>query len=129
MLQRVTPASIPAPLANYSHATLIPAEARWFHLSGQLGIAADGQIPERVEAQAELCFESILAILAAGGMGPADLVRLNTFLIDPADLPAYMTVRDRYVAAPPPASTLLVVRALARPQFRIEIEAVAARIE
>jgi enamine deaminase RidA (YjgF/YER057c/UK114 family) len=129
MLQRVTPASIPAPLANYSHATLVPPHARWLYLSGQLGVAADGHIPEHVAGQAELCFESILAILAAGGMGPADLVRLNTYLVDPGDLPAYMAVRDRYVAMPPPASTLLVVQALARPQFRIEIEAIAAKIE
>ncbi len=37
-----------------------------------------------------------------------------------------MAVRDRYVGEPPPASTLLVVKALARPRFKIEIEAVAA---
>jgi enamine deaminase RidA (YjgF/YER057c/UK114 family) len=37
-----------------------------------------------------------------------------------------MMVRDRYVGDPPPASTLMVVQALARPQFRIEIEATAA---
>jgi enamine deaminase RidA (YjgF/YER057c/UK114 family) len=37
-----------------------------------------------------------------------------------------MRVRDRHVGEPPPASTLLVVQALARPQFRIEIEATAA---
>jgi enamine deaminase RidA (YjgF/YER057c/UK114 family) len=39
-----------------------------------------------------------------------------------------MAVRDRHVAPPPPASTLLVVRALARPEFKIEIEAVAAQL-
>ena len=53
-------------------------------------------------------------------------MRLNTYLTDPADLRSYMAVRDRYVGEPPPASTLLVVKALARPRFKIEIEAVAA---
>ena len=38
-----------------------------------------------------------------------------------------MAVRDRYVSEPPPASTLLVIRALARTQLRIEVEAVAAQ--
>ena len=61
-------------------------------------------------------------------MGPGDLVRLNTYLTDPADRAAYGAVRDRYVAAPPPASTLVVVRALARPEFKIEIEAIAAKM-
>jgi 2-iminobutanoate/2-iminopropanoate deaminase len=39
-----------------------------------------------------------------------------------------MTVRDRYVDDPPPASTLLVVAALARPEFRIEIEVIASQL-
>jgi enamine deaminase RidA (YjgF/YER057c/UK114 family) len=79
-----------------------------------------------VAGQAAAYFDNLVAILAEGGMGVADLVRLTTYLVDPADLGTYMAVRDRYVGSPPPASTLLVVQALARPQFRIEIEAVAA---
>jgi enamine deaminase RidA (YjgF/YER057c/UK114 family) len=126
MLRRITPAAIHRPLANYCHATEVPPDARWLYLSGQVGIRPDGQIPTSFEAQAEACFESIGAILAEAGMSPADLVRLNTYLVDPADLAAYMTVRDRHVGRPPPASTLLVVQALARPQFKIEIEAIAA---
>jgi enamine deaminase RidA (YjgF/YER057c/UK114 family) len=39
-----------------------------------------------------------------------------------------MTVRDRFVGSPPPASTLLVISALADPRYRIEIEAVAAKV-
>jgi enamine deaminase RidA (YjgF/YER057c/UK114 family) len=126
MLRRITPASIHPPFAHYCHATEAPEGARWLWLSGQLGIAPDGSVPEDVAGQAALCFDNILAILAAAGMGAADLVRLTTYLTDPGDRAAYMAVRDRYVATPPPASTLLVVQALARPQFRIEIEAVAA---
>ncbi|MGH6885720.1 MAG: RidA family protein [Geminicoccales bacterium] len=127
MIERVTPEAIHAPLANYSHATCVPPGARWLYLSGQLGIAPDGTIPESFEAEAEQCFENIRAILAEAGMGFSDLVRLNTYLTDPADLSAYMAVRDRHVGEPPPASTLLVIQALARPQLRIEIEAVAAQ--
>ena len=126
MLRRITPAGVHRPLANYCHATEVPPGARWLYLSGQVGIRPDGQIPESFDAQAEACFESIGAILAEAGMSAADLVRLNTYLIDPADLAAYMAVRDRYVGQPPPGSTLLVVQALARPQFKIEIEAIAA---
>jgi enamine deaminase RidA (YjgF/YER057c/UK114 family) len=126
MLRRITPAGIHPPFANYCDATLVPAGARWLVLSGQLGVRPDGTVPPAVAGQAEACFDNLLAILAEGGMGVADLVRLTTYLVDPADLGTYMAVRDRYVGSPPPASTLLVVQALARPQFRIEIEAVAA---
>jgi 2-iminobutanoate/2-iminopropanoate deaminase len=127
MIERVMPEGIHPPLANYSHAILVPPGARWLYLSGQLGIAPDGAVPASFEAQAARCFENIRAIPAEAGMGFSDVVRLDTFLVDPADLPAYMAVRDRYVSEPPPASTLLVIQALARPQLRIEVEAVAAR--
>lgn len=128
MITRLTPGGIAAPPANYSHATLVPPGARWLYMSGQLGVRADGTIPDACAEQAEICFANIEAILTDAGMGRADLVRLTAFLTDPCDLAAYMTVRDRHVADPPPASTLLVVRALARPQCKIEVEAVAARV-
>ena len=38
-----------------------------------------------------------------------------------------MKVRDEFVSNPPPASTLMVVQGFARPEFKVEIEAVAAR--
>ena len=126
MLTRVTPAGIAPPLANYSHATLVAAQAQWLFVSGQVGTRTDGSVPAEVEEQTVQVFENIAAILAAGGMAWPDVVRINTFLTDTADLANYMKVRDRYVAAPPPASTLVVVQALARPEFRVEVEVIAA---
>jgi enamine deaminase RidA (YjgF/YER057c/UK114 family) len=37
-----------------------------------------------------------------------------------------MAVRDRLVADPPPASTLMVVSGVTRPEFKVEIEVIAA---
>ena len=128
MLRRITPETISPPLANYSHAVEVPPNARWLYLAGQVGMAPDGTVPASCADQAEACFANILAILAEAGMGPGDLVRLNTYLIDLADRAAYGAARDRHVAAPPPASTLVIVRALARPEFKIEIEAIAAKM-
>jgi 2-iminobutanoate/2-iminopropanoate deaminase len=128
MLSRITPAKIHPPAANYSHATAIPPNARWLYLSGQVGIAPDGTIPDDAAAQAEICFANIEAILRQADMAPSDLVRLTTYLIDPRDRADYMAVRDRFVGSPPPASTLVAVAALADPRYRIEVEAVAARV-
>ena len=61
-------------------------DARWLYVSGQLGIRPDGAVPAAFADQAEACFANLLAILAAAGMSAADLVRLNTYLTDPADL-------------------------------------------
>lgn len=127
MLRRIVSKTISPPLANYSHAVEVPPSARWLYLAGQVGIAPDGSVPTSCAEQAEACFANILAILAEAGMGPDDLVRLNTYLTDPADRAAFGPVRDRHVASPPPASTLVIVRALARPEFKIEIEAIAAK--
>lgn len=127
-MRTITPKTISAPLANYSHAVEVPPNARLLYLAGQVGIAPDGTVPASCAEQAEACFANILAILAEAGMAPGDLVRLNTYLLDPADRAAYGAVRDRHVGTPPPASTLVVVRALARPEFKIEIEAIAAQM-
>jgi enamine deaminase RidA (YjgF/YER057c/UK114 family) len=127
MLTRITPAGIHPPAANYSHAAEVPPNARWLYLSGQVGIAPDGTIPNDTAAQAEICFANIGAILRAAGMTPADLVRLTTYLLDVRDRGAYMAARDRFIGSPPPASTLVVIAALADPRYRIEVEAVAAK--
>ena len=37
-----------------------------------------------------------------------------------------MSVRDRMVGDPPPASTLMIVSGFTRPEFLVEIEVVAA---
>jgi enamine deaminase RidA (YjgF/YER057c/UK114 family) len=127
---RAEPHRRPAPLvARYSHGTVVPAGARLVFCSGQLGIGLDDHVPEDPGAQAELCFRAIDAILAEAGMGFADIVKLNGFVTDRAAMAAYMPVRDRFVADPPPASTLVMVSGFSRPEFRVEVEAVAARVE
>jgi enamine deaminase RidA (YjgF/YER057c/UK114 family) len=40
-----------------------------------------------------------------------------------------MEVRDRYVASPPPASTLMIVSGFARPEFKVEVEVIAAKAD
>lgn len=127
MLRHFVPSAIRAPFARYSHAVEIPAGARLLLVSGQLGITPDDAIPDGVEAQAALCFAAIEACLTEAGMGRADIVRLNAYVTDRAYLAGYMAARDRFIASPPPASTLMIVAGFARPEFKVEIEALAAR--
>jgi enamine deaminase RidA (YjgF/YER057c/UK114 family) len=68
----------------------------------------------------------VLSVLEAAGMGPRDLVKVTTFLIDRADLPTARTVRERMLQGAAPASTLLFVAGLASPEWLVEIEATAA---
>jgi enamine deaminase RidA (YjgF/YER057c/UK114 family) len=40
-----------------------------------------------------------------------------------------MLVRDRFVPEPPPASTLVIVAGFTRPEFLVEVEATAAKVD
>jgi enamine deaminase RidA (YjgF/YER057c/UK114 family) len=127
-LRHLVPKRIRAPFARYSHAVEVPAGARWLLCSGQLGISANDEIPEAAEAQAVLCFEAIGACLAEAGMSFTDVVRINAYVTDRGHMASYMAVRDRYVALPPPpASTLMIVSGFTRPEFKVEVEAIAAK--
>ncbi len=126
MFRFLTPRAIKPPFARYSHGVEVPAGKRLVLCSGQLGIGADDSIPEDAGAQAELCFANIAAILAEAGLGLADIVRINAYVTDRAYLRPYMDVRDRLFSDPAPASTLMIVSGFARPEFKVEIEAIAA---
>lgn len=126
MAKALNPKSIRAPFARYSHGVEVPEGKRLVLCSGQLGIGADDAIPEDAGAQAELCFANIAAILAEAGLGLKDIVRINAFVTDRAHMKPYMEVRDRVVADPPPASTLVIVSGFTRPEFKVEIEVIAA---
>jgi enamine deaminase RidA (YjgF/YER057c/UK114 family) len=126
-MRRLTPQTIHPPFAKYAHGVEIPAGSRVVFCSGQLGIEKTGAIPEGVEAQARLCFEAIAAVLGEAGMGLNDVVRINAFVTGAQYLAGYMKVRDALVGNPPPASTLMIVQGFARPEFKVEIEAVAAK--
>ena len=120
------PPTISAPFGNYSHGI---AAGPLIVTSGQLGLAADGIVPDGVTAQAEICFASISAILAEAGADFSHVVRLNAYVTRREDMAAYMAVRDRILADLPvkPASTLMIVTGFTRPDFLVEIEATAWR--
>lgn len=127
LLGHLLPKQIRKPFARYSHAVTVPASANWLLCSGQLGISTSDEIPEDAEAQAVLCFEAIGACLTEANMSFADIVRINAYVTDRAHMGSYMIVRDRYVTLPPPASTLMIVSGFTRPEFKVEVEAIAAK--
>lgn len=127
-MRSLSPPSVRKPFGRYSHGLEIPAGARLVVTSGQLGIRPDDTVPEDVAAQAEICFTAIGTILAEAGMGFADIVRLGAFVTRREDFAPYMAVRDRYVGDPPPVSTLVIVGGFTRPEFKVEVEAWAAKV-
>ncbi|WP_424966594.1 RidA family protein [Dinoroseobacter sp. S375] len=131
MLRPLIPETIRPPFARYAHGVEVPAGARLVVCSGQLGIGPDDIAPDSAEAQAALCFANLDAVLAEGGMGRGDVVRINAYVTDRAHMAGYMAARDAWLAAVPdhlPASTLMIVSGFTRPEFKVEIELLAAQI-
>ena len=81
-------------------------------------------------AQARKVFANLKVALAAAGATFHDVIKLNYYCTDSVDLsvhlPVVCEIRDTYVnTSAPPASTFVVVRRLVRPEWLIEVEAVA----
>ncbi|MDB5656571.1 MAG: hypothetical protein JWQ94_4184 [Tardiphaga sp.] len=125
-MRALSPSSIRPPLAQYSHGIAVPAGHRLVFTAGQLGIHLDDSIPADSEAQADLCFANLAAVLAEDGMTLANIVRLGVYVTAREHMQGYRRSRDRQFPGTPPSTTLIVVAGLARPEFLVEIEAIAA---
>lgn len=126
MHRSLSPTGIHPPFAPYSHGIEVPAGSRLVFCSGQLGIGPDADVPADCAGQARLCFDSIKAILAEAEMDFSHVIKLNAFVTGREHLRPYMDVRNALFVEPYPASTLMIVSGFARPEFVVEIEAIAA---
>ena len=127
MLKVHNPRSIGAPIGTYSHGIEVPPGARWLYLAGQIGVRPDGSVPATIEEQTEVVWQNILAVLADAGMGIGDVVKITSFLTRHENFPSFAQVRAKFLGSHRPASTLLVISSLARPEFLVEVEAIAAK--
>ena len=127
----VHPAGHAAPRGAYSPAVKValPGGGTMLFVTGQLGRAPDGSVvaPFDATAQTEYIFDLIGEIMAAASMDFADIVRVQTYLTDIADFSKFSAVRDCYLGAARPASTLLEVKGLAHPGCCVEVEVTAMK--
>jgi enamine deaminase RidA (YjgF/YER057c/UK114 family) len=120
------PTDVGAPAASYALAMETPAGSRWIHTAGIVATRTDGTIPSSLAEQAHGIWEAVAAILRAGRMGLAHIVSYTTYVVAGEDLGVVMAARDAALAGHRAASTLIVVPALARPEWRMEIAVIAA---
>ncbi len=121
------PESMHPPLGAYAHGVEIPENAKLTFVAGQVGIDPDGNVPADFAAQADLAWKNCLMVLEHNRLRISDVVKINHFITDAANLPAYTEVRAKYLGKDRPASTLLIVAGLARPDLLIEVEMIAAK--
>jgi 2-iminobutanoate/2-iminopropanoate deaminase len=94
-------------------------------VSGQLGIDADAKpVSVDVGGQARVCIQKLRQLLQAAGGDLNRIVKINVWLTDLADFPAFNAVyRELMPAAPPARST--VISGLVIPGTLIEIDCIA----
>jgi enamine deaminase RidA (YjgF/YER057c/UK114 family) len=115
---------------GYSHVAQITAGTTIF-IAGQVALDAFGNIVglNDYRAQIQQVFRNLKTALESAGASFQNVVKLNYYVVDTVEASeffAYREVRDQYVdTAHPPVATIVVIRRLFRPEFLIEIEAVA----
>jgi len=121
------PQTIADPIGAYSHGVEVPPNARWLHVAGQIGLRKDGTLPASVEEQTEVAWQNIVEILAAAGMKVTDLVKITQYLTRLDHFPRYAATRAKFLAGHRPASTGLIISSLVKPEYLVEVEAIAAK--
>ena len=109
---------------GYSH---VVKAGNLVFISGQIAVDPNGQIVGigDIDAQARQVFANLEAAVKAGGGRKEDIVDITIYLIEREHLAAYRSARDQFFPCNPPASTLLFITGLARPEIMLEIEATA----
>jgi enamine deaminase RidA (YjgF/YER057c/UK114 family) len=99
------------------------------YIAGQVGVAPDGSAVGKGDAEAQVrqIWRNIeAAVKAAGGSGLQNVVKTTTYVTSIEHAGAVRKVRDElFQSSNPPTSTLLVIAALASPDYMVEIEAIA----
>ncbi|KPJ83771.1 MAG: reactive intermediate/imine deaminase [Gemmatimonas sp. SG8_23] len=112
-------------IGPYSHAV---DDGTHVFCSGQTPIDPDtGALREGgVGDQTHQCFDNLFAVLADGGLGPDDVVKVNVYLTDMGDFAEMNEAYATRFTSPPPARTTVGVAALPM-GARVEIELVAKK--
>ena len=118
------PAGIYAPTADYVHALEVRAPGRILFVAGTMGLDPDGVPGPTLEAQLELVWDNIRAILAEAGMTVDHVVRVTSYLRDPADAEANGAARVKALNGRAVPTTAIVAATL-EPGWLVEVEAVA----
>ena len=126
--RHLNPPGISTP-TGYTH-VVTAQPGKVIFISGQVSLNEKGEVVGAgdVRAQAAQVFANLDTALRAAGATWSDVVKMNAYIVnyDAGMLPGLREARSKYLtAANPPASTLVGVQALARPEFLIEVEAVA----
>lgn len=123
------PKALAPPVAHYSNVVRLDiGNGALLFLAGSVAFDAKGNVVGKgdIAKQTEQVFKNISAALEAHGASMRDVVKTTTYVTDISKLAQINEMRVRFFPDNPPTSTTVEVKALARPELIVEIEAVAA---
>ncbi|MFU8814437.1 MAG: RidA family protein [Pseudomonadales bacterium] len=95
-------------------------------LSGQIGMGADGRVPEQPEEEFRNAWEAVGRILKEANLDYENIVEYTTYHVGlQQHLQTFMKVRDEFINAPWPAWTAIGITELAVLGARVEVRVVA----
>ncbi|HEY6212468.1 MAG TPA: RidA family protein [Vicinamibacterales bacterium] len=126
-VKRTNPPTLSRP-TGYTHVVEVAGPVKTVYISGQIALDRAGNLVGQgdMKAQAEQVFKNLEAALAAAGAKFSDVVKMNTYTTDISQIQAIRDARGKYFGDVVPASTLVQVVHLARPELMLEIEVIAA---
>jgi 2-iminobutanoate/2-iminopropanoate deaminase len=126
-IKRTNPSSLSKP-TGYTHVVEVSGPVKTIYIAGQVAADKDGNVvgANDMKAQAEQVFKNLEAALTAAGAKFSDVAKMNMYATDLSQIQAIRDARAKYVGDLVPASTLVQVVRLARPEYMLEIEVIAA---
>jgi enamine deaminase RidA (YjgF/YER057c/UK114 family) len=125
------PDTMPKPAGRYSQVAEVSG-GKTVYISGQIPLDRSGSLvgKDDFRAQVQQVFENLKAAVEAAGGDFHSVIKLNYYCpasVDTAaQIPVVREILDQYIdPAHPPTGTFLVVNRLARPEWLLEVEAVA----
>jgi 2-iminobutanoate/2-iminopropanoate deaminase len=124
MIERFSPAGVPAPRGPYSPAV---KAGGFIYVSGQVPVdpATNQALLGDIAHETRQVLKNIQGNLAACGATPADVVRCTVYLTNISDFAAMNAVYAEFFGEAKPARTTIGVAALPLPGAKVEIDAIA----
>jgi enamine deaminase RidA (YjgF/YER057c/UK114 family) len=113
----------------FSNVVVASGNVRTIYIGGQDAVDANGRIVGigDLGAQTEQVLRNVRTALAAAGAGPEHVVKWTVLIVEGQDFrPGYAAFQRVWRDQPdPPVITAAIVKGLARPEFLVEIDAIA----
>ncbi len=121
--QSIQPEGIYKP-ATYNHAM---RAGNTVYVAGQVARDMNGNLvaPNDAAGQARQVYHNLGRVLGAAGAKPEHVVKVTTYLTDPADSGAVSEVRLEFFRDHRPPHTGLIVAGLGSPEVKVEVEVIA----